>query len=210
MPSTKVVLAGSTRRRGRRRSRGGRGGARLAFPADRRRLHERTEDEHTKTREGGGRRGDDLQEVQAQGEQKSTDRRGDDANDVVDEVVRDAKDDNEHEDGRNEGRVQLAGRELGPAAEEPIDRRPRQEADEERKGHLHEFREQDAPDDRADDREDEPGEVAPERDAEQEADDAPEQGPDEGHHGGPQTVPPECEGEARQDQDRSKKVADLG
>src|SRR5437867_12835303 len=87
------------------RSGRGRGGARLTFPADRRRLHERTEDEYTKTREGRGRRGDDLQEVQAQGQQQSADRRGDDANDVVDEVVRDAKDDDEHEDRSEERRV---------------------------------------------------------------------------------------------------------
>src|SRR5207244_5616406 len=79
---------------------------------------------------------------------------------IVDVIVRDAEDDDEDEDRRNERRVQLAGRELSSAAEESVDRGPGEEADEERQGDLHEFREQDTPYHRADDRQDEPGEVA--------------------------------------------------
>src|SRR5207244_9592183 len=83
-----------------------------------------------------------------------------------------------------------------------------EEADEERQGDLHQFREQDASYHRADDRQDESGQVAPERGPEQIADDAAEEGTDQGHHCGRETVAPERERETREDQDRREQIPD--
>src|SRR5256885_4167792 len=186
----------------RRRGRGRRSICPGPLPAaDRGGLHERSEREHAKAGEGRGDWGDAEQE-QAEGEQESTDRGGDDSDDVVDEIVRDAEHDDEHEDCGDQRRVDLTRCELGPATQDPVDGCPREEPDEEREGDLDELREQDAPDDRADECEDEPHrDVRAQGGPDQETDRRAEQRSDERHDGGPDPVAPERKGEPHDDQD---------
>src|SRR3989441_834458 len=138
------------------------------------------------------------------------DRGGDDPDDVVDEIIGDGEDDDQDEQCPDEGGIQGPLGEPGLAAEETVHDRGREEADQEREGHLHELREQDAPDHGADQREDQADDDAAEGRAEQEADRAPEEGADHRHDGRPEAVAVEREGEARDDQDRREDVRDLG
>src|SRR5213076_3452323 len=114
----------STSRRGRwrgRRRRRGRDGPRPGpvLLLDRGRLHQRPEDESAEAGQSRGH-GAGAEEVQAQGEEKSADRRGDDPDDVVDEIVRDPEDGDEDEERPDEGGVELALREPGLPAEEAV------------------------------------------------------------------------------------------
>src|SRR2546427_11642707 len=92
-----------TRRRGRRRSRGGRGRTRPALPAERSRLHERPEGENPETRQRGGQGGHDRQEIQAQGQQESADRGGEDPDEGGDIDVTDAANEDERANTRTQG-----------------------------------------------------------------------------------------------------------
>src|SRR3989441_4344175 len=113
-----------------------------------------------------------------------------------------AEQDEGHGSGGEGGGVALPRRELGPATQDPVDGRPREEPDEERERDLHELREQDAPDDCADECEDEPHrDVRAQGGPEQETDRRAEQRSDERHDGGPDPVAPERKGEPHDDQD---------
>src|SRR3989449_4388175 len=164
-------------------------------------LQERSGRDRAKAGEGRGEWGDAEQE-QAEGEQESTDRGGDDSDDVVDEIVRSADPGEEQEGGGKRRREDRTRRELGPATQDPVDGCPREEPDEERERDLHELREQDAPDDCADECEDEPHrDVRAQGSPEQETDRRPKQRSDERHDGGPDPVAPERKGEPHDDQD---------
>src|SRR5438093_13102513 len=102
---TQAVLPWAlARRRGWRTRRGGGGGTRPSLPAERSRLQERSEGEHPETRERRGECRDDRQEIQAQGEQESANRGGDDPDYIVDIIVRDAEHDDDHEERREKRR----------------------------------------------------------------------------------------------------------